>query len=723
MRLARHLAAMITAACAATAHAGGPLEICGNQGVKYPGTGTVTLNYDGGGSLGPRTKAQADAIVSNSVSLWTSVGTATVAIQRGTDLGVDVNSSNYSSYFNSFSDGLNPVIYDSDGSIVDSLLGVGAKNSVLGFAGSAYSGSTCQYVEGRAVISGFLNVSDATMGTVIAHEVGHMIGLDHTQLDGSQGLAGANYPLMYPVAYRGTLSLHEDDVAAVSALYPDATLNSVYGEISGNVRAADGVTPVRGANIWAQEVSTGKVYSVVSDYLMQGNGYFRLLLPAGTYTLRAEAIDSSFNGGSSVGPYSETYPTSVSFQPPLYSGGTAMAPVALGGATPIRFAIIAGCRATTAFSLSGAGSVTGNCVGKTTPAVSLASSLNPATTGQTVTLSASVSGGTGTATGTMNFRDGGTSIAGCSAVALANGSAACAISTLVAGSHSITAAYSGDTSYNSATSATLTQSIQAVTTPPPTTNPTGVTSLVIHYYQAILRRNPDPGGQAYWEGEAARLQSLGASVNEAFYAMAMSFFGSSEYASLNRDNAGFVTDMYQTFFNRAPDAGGLAYWTGQMASGLPRDALLASFLFSPEFATFMQTTLGNTTARAEVNMVMDFYRGVLGRLPDSGGFVYWLQQFRTAQCQDSFAVATQVNSISSSFLNGAEYAGRARNNTQYVDDLYNAFLRRGADVTGLQAWVNTLNGGTSRDTLRRSFVNSIEFTTRVNAVVAQGCLP
>ena len=452
--------ALVAGLAAGAAYAGGPLQVCsGGLPMKYPGSGLVTLNYDGGGALGARSKAQADTIVTNAVSLWTNVNTATVTLARGADLGVDVTLANVSTYFNNFSDGLNPVIYDTDGSIVDALLGVGAKSSVLGFAGSAYSTSPCQYVEGRAVINGYINVSDTTMTVVMAHEVGHLIGLDHTQLDGAQGLATSNYPLMYPIAYRSLVSLHEDDIAAVSGLYPDVTFNSVYGQVSGNLRASGGVTPVLGANVWAQEVTTHKVYSVVSDYLLQGNGYFKLSLPAGAYTLHAEAIDSQFSGGSGVGPYSDTYPTDPSFQPPLYSGSTPMAPVTLGGGTPVQFSIVAGCAASATFALSGVGSVGGNCVTKVNPTLGLSSSVNPSNVGQNVSFTASLSGSAGTPTGTVNFRDGASSISGCSAISVTAGTAVCPTAALTAASHSITAVYSGDGAYNTATSAALSQSV------------------------------------------------------------------------------------------------------------------------------------------------------------------------------------------------------------------------------------------------------------------------
>ncbi len=251
----------------------------------------------------------------------------------------------------------------------------------------------------------------------------------------------------------------------------------------------------------------------------------------------------------------------------------------------------------------------------------------------------------------------------------------------------------------------------------------GERSLVAHYYRSILRRAPDTGGKAYWEAEAARVQALGVSVNEAWFALAGSFYGSGEYAAQGRDNAGYVTDMYNTFFNRAPDSAGLTYWAGLLASGMPREVVLASFMFSSEFATFTQAIFGAANTRKEIDTVVDFYRGILGRLPDDAGFAYWLQLFRTAQCQGAGAVGAQAESISSLYANSPEYGARNRSNAQFVGDMYNAFLRRGGDLAGVQYWIGQLDSGArSRENVRQNFVASPEFSARIDAVVAQGCL-
>jgi hypothetical protein len=249
----------------------------------------------------------------------------------------------------------------------------------------------------------------------------------------------------------------------------------------------------------------------------------------------------------------------------------------------------------------------------------------------------------------------------------------------------------------------------------------GASSLVPHFYRTILRRDPDSGGQAYWDSERARVSAMGASTSEVWFAMASTFFSSAEYAALQRDDGGFVRDLYNSFLDRSSDAAGVAYWTGLLAQGMPREILVTNFMFSPEFAA--KAGGGAKSARVEIDAVLDFYRGLLARLPDSGGFSYWLARFRTAQCQGAGAVTAQADAISAAFANGAEAVARGRTNAQYVADLYNAFLRRGGDLGGVRYWIQELDrGARSRDDVRRAFLASPEFSARVQQVVAAGCV-
>lgn len=101
-------------------------------------------------------------------------------------------------------------------------------------------------------------------------------------------------------------------------------------------------------------------------------------------------------------------------------------------------------------------------IGSTT---ALGSSQNPSNVGAPVTFTAIVAGNSGVPTstpaGTVEFRDGDSVIAGCGAVNLANGAANCTASSLAKGSHSITALYSGSTTYATSTSSAISQMVNA----------------------------------------------------------------------------------------------------------------------------------------------------------------------------------------------------------------------------------------------------------------------
>src|SRR5579884_3212339 len=95
----------------------------------------------------------------------------------------------------------------------------------------------------------------------------------------------------------------------------------------------------------------------------------------------------------------------------------------------------------------------------TTTTTALSSSPNPATVGQQVSYTATVSPAPDG--GTVAFSDGGGTIFGCGSVAVntTTGEATCPVTYSTAGSHSITASYSGDGHYSRSSSSTVTQVI------------------------------------------------------------------------------------------------------------------------------------------------------------------------------------------------------------------------------------------------------------------------
>ncbi len=137
----------------------------------------------------------------------------------------------------------------------------------------------------------------------------------------------------------------------------------------------------------------------------------------------------------------------------------------------------------------------------------------------------------------------------------------------------------------------------------------GAIAPVARLYFAYFLRVPDYGGLQHWIGQFRSGASL-AQVSQ-------SFAGSAEfvnrYGSLT--NTQFVTLVYSNVLGRAPDAAGLAHWSGQLATGaITRGGVMLAFSESAEYRALIGS---------EVYVTM-MYAGMLRREPDVAGFNYWV---------------------------------------------------------------------------------------------------
>lgn len=286
------------------------------------------------GSIGDIGESQARSLAEDMLVLWEDVSSLDFVRKGSGLLDEDIDSTNYTSILESNTTlGFSPVVWDDDGQITEDLFGSGASDNVLGFAGPSFFNITTNAIqsiaESQSVFNGLLfrgsNTGDSasqilsTFQTTILHEFAHMFGIDHTQggnIDGYNNFEGdfTDIPVMFPAAANPNVKLLQDDIAAVKIGYPLSTDTNSFGTISGTL-TEDGL-PLEGASIVAFKIddSNPRLNAVASpsDVDGAGSGSFELpgLLP-GNYIIRAEAIDSSFTGGSAVGIHSPISPNQI----------------------------------------------------------------------------------------------------------------------------------------------------------------------------------------------------------------------------------------------------------------------------------------------------------------------------------------------------------------------------------------------------------------------------
>jgi len=109
----------------------------------------------------------------------------------------------------------------------------------------------------------------------------------------------------------------------------------------------------------------------------------------------------------------------------------------------------------------------------------------------------------------------------------------------------------------------------------------GVRDFVLRLYTKALDRQGETMGVEDWTN---RINTGSMTAEE----VAKSFFISEEFANRRLNDADYVETLYQTFMNRASDAGGKADWVRRLGSGASREQVLEGFSRSEEFGKIMR---------------------------------------------------------------------------------------------------------------------------------------
>ncbi|HSR51703.1 MAG TPA: hypothetical protein VLV83_12810 [Acidobacteriota bacterium] len=221
----------------------------------------------------------------------------------------------------------NLMVIDEGGLILDEFFGEGASGGILGV-----TVTITQLTQGGRIIRAshiLFNgdvVSDPLFETVVRHELGHFLGLDHTQVGLFEALNGdvsdnADVPVMFPFSIpAASAQLKADDISWLIRLYPAETV--IAGSITGRVFNFL-EEPVSAVNVVAIPAETTEplarvAVSSVSDYRDQDDGFFALPgLAPGQYHVFIESLDPVFQGASGIGPFNPPFPIII---PEFYNG-------------------------------------------------------------------------------------------------------------------------------------------------------------------------------------------------------------------------------------------------------------------------------------------------------------------------------------------------------------------------------------------------------------------
>lgn len=269
-------------ACAGVANAGGPRFVTGTTGSVGSGlvvpfyTSAPTYYTDPGDLSASVTHAQADAMVAAAAAPW-NVSTSTLVLRQGGELAEHVSSANV--YFDgaemvfpadvSATNYLNipiAVIYDTDGSVIDTLLGEGASDPSgcrdTGVVESVDSiGSEGKIHHAMLILNGRCVGTTTEQLTQMQYQLerafGRVVGIAWSQCNdniftgASPATAGEidYWPIMHPIdvlcssySYQcmtNPFTLRADDVNALAMLYPVTSSNIQAGETLSSQSAAN----------------------------------------------------------------------------------------------------------------------------------------------------------------------------------------------------------------------------------------------------------------------------------------------------------------------------------------------------------------------------------------------------------------------------------------------------------------------------------------------------
>ncbi len=216
-------------------------------------------------------------------------------------------------------------------------------------------------------------------------------------------------------------------------------------------------------------------------------------------------------------------------------------------------------------------------------------------------------------------------------------------------------------------------------------------------YGAVFDRAPDAAGQAFWVNQLTSGARGLRQIADAMIDISPEF--TETYGDL--DNLGFINQLYLNVQDRPGEAGGVAFWTGQLDSrALTRGGVVVGFSESLEY----RTATGSSVPLDRL------YCAFFLRNPDAGGKNFWTSRYLVDELS--------LGAIAQQFTTVPEFSDTygPLTDREFVELIYKNVLGRDpplVEITGPAFWTGQLaTGARSRGQVMVEFSESQEYRTR-----------
>jgi RHS repeat-associated protein len=237
-----------------------------------------------------------------------------------------------------------------------------------------------------------------------------------------------------------------------------------------------------------------------------------------------------------------------------------------------------------------------------------------------------------------------------------------------------------------------------------------LTQFVTNLYYGALQRDPTSSELQSGVNQLAAAGAQGESQLQTSAAqLARSLFTSTSYeTSPYRTDSQFVADLYNTYLQRGPDTSGWNWWTAQVPSS-GRANICNAFEASSEFQALVASLYGTATSDSQRtgSFVNNFFLGANGSNASPSDFQTYSNSLNTAAALGLSNVQSAAQQMGQAVFT-PQLTDTTISDQQFVTNLYEAFLQRGPDTSGLNFWTSNAAGGSAN---RQNVLNAFKGCT------------